>query len=194
MYIHYTSCTHSNITPLPLHDALPILTDAPIQRVWPILGEANDVRLRFDAGQPSAQASDGRADEDRAEPRRHPSIEPALEQIEGQRTWRDEEHEDPDRPVVETVVKLVALPDFPLGCVLDRDRQWRADSRVYPGCGRRGACPHMPRRKLRASASARFSSSRRASGTRAVTRAKPSRTSAALMKRPSSRNPYARRR
>src|SRR5262245_64255900 len=73
MYIHYTSCTHSNITPLPLHDALPILTDAPIQRVWPILGEANDVRLRFDAGQPSAQASDGRADEDRAEPRRHPS-------------------------------------------------------------------------------------------------------------------------
>jgi hypothetical protein len=50
----------------------------------------------------------------------------------------------------------------------------------------------MPFRSARASASARFSSSRRVSGVRAVTRARPSRTSTVFAHTPSSRSTYAR--
>ena len=50
---------------------------------------------------------------------RHPAIEAVLEQIERQRAGRDEEHEDPDRPVVEPVIELVALANLAFGGVLD---------------------------------------------------------------------------
>jgi hypothetical protein len=50
----------------------------------------------------------------------------------------------------------------------------------------------MPFRSARASASARLSSSRRAIGIRAVTRARPSRTSTVFAQTPSSRSTYAR--
>ena len=64
-------------------------------------------------------ARDAGADEHDAEPQRHPRVEAALEEIEGQRAGRDEEDEDPDRPVIESVIKLVALTDLALGSVLD---------------------------------------------------------------------------
>ena len=99
------------------------VADAAVERVRPILGEADDVGLRLHAGQPAAQPGDAGADEDGAEPERHPRVEAALEQVEGERTGRDEEHEDPDRPVIEPVIELVALADFPLGGVLDWDAQ-----------------------------------------------------------------------
>ena len=41
------------------------------------------------------------------QPRRHPRIEAALEQVEGERPGRDEEDENPDRPVIEPVIQLV---------------------------------------------------------------------------------------
>ena len=50
----------------------------------------------------------------------------------------------------------------------------------------------MPFRSARASASARLSSARRAIGVRAVTRARPSRTSTVFAQTPSSRSTYAR--
>ena len=49
-----------------------------------------------------------------AEPQRHARVEAALEQIERQRPGRDEEDENPDRPVIESVIELVAFADFPL--------------------------------------------------------------------------------
>ena len=70
-------------------------------------------------GRAPAQPGDAGADEHGAEPQRHPRVEAALEQIEGQRARRDEEHEDPDRPVIESVIELVALADLALGRVLD---------------------------------------------------------------------------
>ena len=45
----------------------------------------------------------------------------ALEQIEGERTRRDEEHEDPDRPVIEAVVELVVFADLALRGIFDRE-------------------------------------------------------------------------
>ena len=59
------------------------------------------------------------ADEHGAKPERHARVEAALEQIERQRARRDEEDEDPDRPVIEPVIELVALADLALGSVLD---------------------------------------------------------------------------
>ena len=47
------------------------VADAAVQRVRPILGEADDVRLRLDARQRAAQAGDAGADQHRAEPQRH---------------------------------------------------------------------------------------------------------------------------
>ena len=96
------------------------VADAAVERIRPILGEPDDVRLGLHAGQAAAQAGDAGAEHHDAEPQRHPPVEAALEQIERQRTWRDEEHEDPDRPVIEPVIELVALADLPLGGVLDR--------------------------------------------------------------------------
>src|SRR5262249_46340052 len=97
------------------------VADAAIQRVWTILRETDDVGLRLDAGQTAAKAGDPGPDEHDAEPRRHARVESALEEIERQRARRDEEHENPDGPVVEAVIELVAFSDLPLGGVLDGD-------------------------------------------------------------------------
>ena len=78
-------------------------------------------------------------DEHRAQPQRHPRVEAALEQIEGERTGRDEEHENPDRPVVESVIELVALADLSMRRVLDGNA---CHERVGPqgaARGRRGS-------------------------------------------------------
>ena len=48
------------------------------------------------------------ADEDR-KPYGHALIEAALKQVENQWSWRDEENEYRDRPVIETVVELVVV-------------------------------------------------------------------------------------
>ncbi len=97
------------------------VADAPIQRIRPILGEANDVRLGFDARQAAAETGNAGPQQDGAEPECHAGVEPALEQIEGERAWRDEEDKNPDRPVIEPVVELVVLADSPLRGVLDGD-------------------------------------------------------------------------
>ena len=49
----------------------------------------------------------------------HPPVEPVLEEVERHRTGRDEEHEDPDRPVREPVADLVARADAPVAGQLD---------------------------------------------------------------------------
>ena len=72
-------------------------------------------------GSAPRKPGDAGADQHGAEPQRHARVEPALEQIEGQRPGRDEEDEDPDRPVVEPVIELVALADLALRGVFDRD-------------------------------------------------------------------------
>src|SRR5262245_46654654 len=46
-----------------------------------------------------------------------------LEQIECQRPRRDEEDENPDRPVVESVIQLVALTNLAFGGVLNWNRR-----------------------------------------------------------------------
>ena len=51
----------------------------------------------------------------------HPRVEAALEQVERQRARRDEEDEDPDRPVVDAVVGLVAGADATVVGELDGD-------------------------------------------------------------------------
>jgi hypothetical protein len=45
-------------------------------------------------------------------------IESALEQVEHQRSWRDEENEYPDRPMVESIVELVAMANLPVTIAL----------------------------------------------------------------------------
>ena len=95
------------------------VADAAIERVRAIFGEADDVGPGLDAGQAAEQAGDAGAEQDDREPERHPAVEPALEQIERQRPGRDEEHEDPDRPVRQPVVDLVPLPDAAIARELD---------------------------------------------------------------------------
>ncbi len=97
------------------------VADAPVERVGPILGEADDVRLRFDARERPAQAGDGRADQHRAQPQRHARVEAPFEQIEGERTRRDKKHENPDRPVIEPVIELVVFADLAVRVVFDRE-------------------------------------------------------------------------
>src|ERR1700674_4506790 len=98
------------------------VTDAPVERIGSVFGEPDDVRLWLDARQPPAQAGKSRSDHDGAKPQRHTRVESSLEQIEGERPRRDEEHEDPDRPVIESIVQLVALADSALGCIFDWNR------------------------------------------------------------------------
>jgi hypothetical protein len=98
------------------------VTDSAVQRIRTVFREPDDVRRRLDAGQTPAQAGDPRAGQDHAEPERHAAVEPSLEQIERQRTGRDEEHPDPDRPVRQTVAEFVARPDGAIGRELDAPR------------------------------------------------------------------------
>ena len=95
------------------------VADPAIERIGTILGKPDDVRGRLAARQPATHAGDASGQQDHRQPCRHARVEPALEQIERQRTRRNEEHEDPDRPVIEPVVQLVAVPDLPLGVELD---------------------------------------------------------------------------
>jgi Family of unknown function (DUF5924)/Protein of unknown function (DUF2914) len=90
------------------------VADTAVKRVRLVLREPDDVRAGLHAGQAAAQARDAGGGHHGAEPQRHPVIEAVLEQIERQGTGRDEEDKDPDGPVIEPVVQLVALPDLPL--------------------------------------------------------------------------------
>ena len=98
------------------------VADAPIQRVRTIFGEADDVRRRLAAGQLAEEPGDASAEQHHAEPCQETRVEAALEQIERQRSGRDEEDEDPDRPVVDAVIQLVARPDLAFGVELDVQR------------------------------------------------------------------------
>ena len=64
----------------------------------------------------------GYSDKDDREPHDHASVETPLEEIEHERARRNEEHEDPDWPVIEAVVELVAMADFYGGIALDKQR------------------------------------------------------------------------
>src|SRR6185436_15588964 len=74
------------------HDRTPRerVTDPPVEWVRPVLGEPDDVRRGFYPGQLACEAGDPGADEDDGEPRRHPPVEAVREEVERQRTRRDE--------------------------------------------------------------------------------------------------------
>src|SRR5215470_17398565 len=192
------------------------VADAAIQRIGTILREPDDVRLRLDSREPAAQSGDAGPNQHRAEPQRHPRVETVLEQVERQRPGRDEENENPDRPVVEPVIKLVAFANLALRCVLDGNLghellrfSWvdvfgdfdvfgafRGDAgrRVYPGDAPDAVVLQMPFSRRCASASASLSSAKRAVEGRAVTRASPSRTSTVFTHTPSPVMTYEARR
>ena len=72
-------------------------------------------------------------------------IEPAREEVEGHRPRRDEEDEDPDRPVVDPVIELVAVADLPVGVALDEDGVGL--DRSVSGCWTCGRCRRRPWRR-----------------------------------------------
>ena len=98
------------------------VTDAAVQRVGTILGEPDDVRRRLAAGQLAEQAGDRGSDDYDSKPSHQSPIEAMLEQVERERAGRNEKHEDPDWPVVESVVELVPSPNLPLRVELDAPR------------------------------------------------------------------------
>src|SRR5258708_22336197 len=79
------------------------VTDPAVQRVRAVFGETDDVGSRLDARQLAGEAGQAGTDQHSDHPRRHLEVEPVLEQAERHRTGRDEEHEDPDGPVVQPV-------------------------------------------------------------------------------------------
>src|SRR5690606_28308334 len=103
------------------HDLAPCgrVADAAIERVGPILGGADYVKRRLAAGELAPEAGNARPQQHHAQPGDEPRVEDALEEIEGEGPRRDEEYEDPDRPVVEAVIELVAAPQNALGVELD---------------------------------------------------------------------------
>src|SRR5436190_1356120 len=82
---------------------------AAIDRVRLVFGQSNDVRRRFNARQASPKTGDTSTDQHRSQPQRHPRIESPLEQVERERSRSDEEDENPYRPMIEAIVKLVPL-------------------------------------------------------------------------------------
>ena len=109
------------------------VADAPVQRVRPVLGEADDVGRRLASGQAAAQPGNAGPQQDEPKPHRHAAVEAVREEVEGERPRRDEEDENPDRPVIETVVELIALPNLSFGSVLDG---YRGHVSLYVwGCG-----------------------------------------------------------
>ena len=80
------------------------VADAAIERVGSIFGEADDVRRGLAARQLAKETGDACPDQNDAEPRQQARVESALEQIECERAGRDEEDENPDRPVIDAVI------------------------------------------------------------------------------------------
>src|SRR5262245_57147750 len=107
------------------------VTDAPIQRVRSIFGEANDVGARLASGKATAKPCDCGSHQYDREPYRQPSIESPLDQIERQRPWCNEEHENPDRPVIEPVIQLVSVTDLPFSIALDVNRRGACHGVTY---------------------------------------------------------------
>src|SRR4029079_1040476 len=99
------------------------VTDASIQRVRSIFSEPDDIRTRLAPGKATAKPGDWRSHQHDRQPHGQLPIESALDQIEGQRTWRDEEYKDPDRPVIEPVIQLVSVTYVPFGVALDEKRR-----------------------------------------------------------------------
>src|SRR6266513_1256120 len=85
----------------------------------PVMFKSAKAITWLDAGQSAAQPGDPGADEDRPEPERHARVEAAIEEIEGERAWRDEEDPDPDRPVRDAIADLVVFADRTIACELD---------------------------------------------------------------------------
>src|SRR5258706_10299485 len=85
------------------------VADAPIQRIRVVLGEAQDVGFGLDSGELPEPSGDSAYQQHDAEPDGHARIEPAREEIEGERARRDKKNEDPDGPVRDPVVRLVAF-------------------------------------------------------------------------------------
>ena len=98
------------------------VADSSVERIGSIFGESNDVRPRLTSRELPVQTGDPGADEDDSQPCHHARVETTLEEIEHQRPWRDEKDEDPDRPVIEPVMELVAVPDLAFGIELDEER------------------------------------------------------------------------
>ena len=95
------------------------VTHAAIERVRAILGEADDVGRGSHPGRRPRRPAMAVPTSTTPSHVMRSSIEAAFEQIEGQRAGRDEEDENPDRPVIEPVMKLVSVSDFTVGVALD---------------------------------------------------------------------------
>ena len=96
------------------------VADAAIDRVGTILGEADDVGLRLDAGKAAAQARRCPVPTSTAASQSAIRVsKPLREEIERQRPGRDEEHPNPDRPVRQPVADFVPFPDAPIARQLD---------------------------------------------------------------------------
>jgi hypothetical protein len=83
------------------------VADAAVERVGPVLVEAEDVRGVLDAGQLAEPPGDARADQDERQPGHDLAIRAVGEQRERDRAGGDEENPDPDRPVRQAVARLV---------------------------------------------------------------------------------------
>ena len=105
------------------HDRTPgeRVANPAIKRVGPILGKTDDVRTPLAPGEPASNPGYTGRDQNHTEPDRHSPIEPALEEVEGERPRHDEEDKDPDRPVTEPVIQLVPVADFTFTRQLNRD-------------------------------------------------------------------------
>lgn len=95
------------------------VADAAVDGVGTVLGEAEYVGGGFDAGELAEEAGEAGANENDAEPCGHAGVEAVGEEVKGQRAGRDEEDEDPDGPVEEAVVELIAGAEFAIARVLE---------------------------------------------------------------------------
>ena len=97
------------------------VADAAVKRVGPVLREPDDVGRRLAPGQPAAQPDIPVTATTAPSHDHHAGVEPPLEQVERERPRRDEKDENPDRPVVDAVVGLVAGADAAVVGELDGD-------------------------------------------------------------------------
>ena len=93
-----------------------------VQGVRAILGEPDDVRDRLATGKLSRESRDAGTDEHEPQPDCHPRIKAGSEEVGRQRSWCNEEGEDPEWPVIEPVIEFVARAQLALGIELDAAR------------------------------------------------------------------------
>ena len=100
------------------------VTDASIQRIRPVLIEAQNVGARLDAGQLPAQAGHACAREHSHQPCEIGPSHTASEEAKGKRAGHKEEDPDPDGPVRQAIVRFVPFSNSPRVRVLHWTVVW----------------------------------------------------------------------